>query len=117
MAEQEDRLTCLPAFEHVVINRERVGVIFKALNEFAHTLRLAMANMVKPIDGISKRDEVVDHVHVAPAMFTESGNDKQHGLYVPFGKPSLIIDVGIPHALEIAFDMIHEASFFRLLST
>src|SRR5512136_252885 len=74
-----------------------------------------MAHMVKPVHGIAERDEVVDHVHVAAAVFAKPVDDEQHGFDVPSRKPGLMIDVGIPHALEIAFSMLHRISYFRLL--
>jgi hypothetical protein len=41
-------------------------------------------------------------------------DDEQHGADVPFRKPGLMIEVGIPHALETAFYMIHSIASFRL---
>jgi hypothetical protein len=75
----------------IVINRQRVGVICEALDDFAHALRPAMADMVKPVD------------------------DEQHGFCVPFWKPNPMIDVGVTHALETAFDMIHKAFLFQVI--
>jgi len=69
-----------------------------------------MAHVVKPVDGIAERDKVVDHVHVAAAVFAKPVDDEQHGIDVPSRKPGLMIDVGIPHAFEIAFYMIHRIS-------
>src|SRR5437763_277316 len=74
-----------------------------------------MADMVKPVDGVAERDEVVDHVHVAPAVFAKPVDDEQHGFDVPFRKPGFIIDLGIPNAFEIALFTIHRISYFRLL--
>jgi hypothetical protein len=42
-------------------------------------------------------------------------DDEQYGFDVPFRKPGLIIDIGVPHALEIAFYVIHRFSYFRFL--
>jgi hypothetical protein len=74
-----------------------------------------MADMVKPIDSVAERDEVVDNVHVPPGVFAKPVDDKQHGFCFPFWKPSLMKDVGVPHALETAFDMIHKVSLFQVV--
>jgi len=50
---------------------------------------------------------MADHIHVSPAMFSQPVNDEQHGLYVSFRKPTLIIDAGFAYTLEIPFDMFH----------
>jgi hypothetical protein len=70
--------------------------------------------MVEPIHGIAERDEVVDHVHVTVAVFAKAMDSEQHGLDVSFRNPGLIIDLGVPYTLKIAFYMIHRFSFFRL---
>jgi hypothetical protein len=73
-----------------------------------------MADMIEPIHGISKRDEVVDHVHVTAAVFAKAMDDQQYGFAVPFRNPGLIIHLGVPYTPKIAFYMIHRFSFFRL---
>jgi hypothetical protein len=70
-----------------------------------------MAEMVKPIDGVAERDKMVDHVPVPSGVFAQAMDDEHHRFGAPFRKPGLIIDRGVSHALEMAFDMLHRFSF------
>ena len=74
-----------------------------------------MTEVVQPVDGVPQRHEVVDVVHVPPAVFPQPVDDEQDGLHIPVGEPGLVIDVGVPHAFEIAFDMLHKLSPFRIM--
>jgi hypothetical protein len=42
-------------------------------------------------------------------------DEEQDSLHIPLGEPGLIIDVRVPHALEIALDMLHKPSPFRIM--
>ena len=85
MAEQEDGLARLPAFDPVVVHRKRIGVIFEALDYSARAPGFTVADMVEPVNGNPLRDEAADHVHVAPAVFAQPVDDEQHGFYFLFG--------------------------------
>jgi hypothetical protein len=69
-----------------------------------------MPDMVKTIGGISKWNETVDHVHVAPTVFAQAVDNKQHSLYITLRQPGLIIDINITHTFEITFYMFHNTS-------
>jgi hypothetical protein len=37
-------------------------------------------------------------------------DEEQNGFHVPVGKPGLVKNIGVPHAFEIAFDVVHGVS-------
>jgi hypothetical protein len=44
-------------------------------------------------------------------VFAKPVDDEQYRFDVPFRKPGLVINLGVPHGLEIAFYMLHGASY------
>jgi len=110
VAEQEDGFPWLPAFDHIKINCERVSEIFKSFDPLTPAVRFAMTKVVQSINSIPKGDEVVDHIHLAAAIFANTMDNQQNSIRIPIREPSLIVNVGILYSFEVSFDMVHGAS-------
>jgi hypothetical protein len=72
-----------------------------------------MSEVIDCIHGVAQREEVIDKIHVSPAVFCKSVNDEEYGLWFGFREPALVIDPVIPYAVEKPFLVFHDPSSFR----
>ena len=66
-----------------------------------------MANMIQSINSVTQRDKVVDHIHIAAAMLSQSVNHQQNCSYILFRKPALMIYIDVSRSLEMSLDVFH----------
>jgi hypothetical protein len=110
VAKDENRFSRVPPLDHLVIPRQRFSVIGKPFDDFALPVRLAMAKVIQPVNGVTQGHKVVYMVREPSAVFTQPMDKKQNGLYVSIRKPGLIINIVVSHTLEPAIDMFHGVS-------
>jgi hypothetical protein len=108
---QEDRFPGLPCLDHVVIGFDRIKEVLEAFNINPRSVRFTMPQVIESVNGITQRNEVVDHVHVPPAVFGKAVDDEQNGFGRGFGEPGLIVYSGIVRSLKKAFLVGHKGSF------
>jgi hypothetical protein len=66
-----------------------------------------VSEVIDCVHGVAQREEMMDEVHVSPAVFRKAVNDEEHRLRFAFRKPLLVIDPVIPDALEKPLFMFH----------
>jgi len=100
-------LSGLPAGDHLVKSRQRFGVILESHQHLAFTAGLAVTDVIHPVNGVSARNKIIDHIGVATYVFAQSVNDKKHCLYLAIWQPALVVNIDIAHTLEGSINMFH----------
>ena len=64
---------------HADVRVEHVDEIRESLDEDPRAARPAVSNVIDTVHGVAERNEVIDNVCVAPAVFCESVDDEERG--------------------------------------
>lgn len=101
MADKENLLTGILLTHQIEKGLEVSSVVRELVNLDAFTIRPAVPSMVKGIDSIAFRNEVVHYVSVASAMLGKAMGDQQYRLGTSLWQPALIIDIKILESFEV----------------
>ncbi len=100
MSEKENRLAWLLIQDHFKIGLQILNELVERFDEYPVPVGFAVSRVVKSVNSVSLRDEMMNEVSVPAGVIRQPVNDEQASSDFSFRKPALVIDIAAAFPFE-----------------